>query len=355
MLSPILRQKSFLEKVVPLRFDRKWLATVALVSLLTMLGHASSCLAIDEFEDVKRIGRLPVSEMGIRNAFENAQGDVCEVVGEGEPLELSAPIRYLTNRDRKQKKPPLPASRTGFLSIGLELLDSDRADLPVLSRSRVVEYLDSHYVLLETRVRRDLLDRKPYYHHRPIALTARYTGPRISVALEPMVVQTTRNIRSLGVFVDSDAAIRKAEQLRTLVLIYLNEIERSSVDSNTPRRSEQYEWVFVRGVESASNQSLVPHVFVTEENRTKLVYLHQFQLPARVERADVIGRIAITGFDRSGIYPESYVTRSYQLQRRLSFDWEELNIECMRIHGGGLESHLNQMLDAIISGQIATR
>lgn len=319
------------------------------MTLFIAWGDLQFCWGIDEFEDVKVIRRLPQSESEVRNAFENAKADACEVVGEGEPLELSAPIRYLTNRDRKLKKPPLPASRSGFLSIGLELSNSDRADLPVLSRSRVVDYLESHYVLLEARIRKDLLDRKPYYHHRPIALTARYSGPRISVAFEPMVVQTTRNIRSLGVFVDSDAKVKKAEQLRTLVMIYFNEMMRSSVDSVLSERSEQYEWVFVRGVESKFHQSLEPHVFVTEENRTQLVYLHRFQLPSRVQRADVIGRIAITGFDRSGIYPESYVTRSYQLQNRVRFDWEQLNSECVQIYGGGLDTHLNQMLDTIIS------
>src|SRR5690606_30138518 len=108
-----------------------------------------------------------------------------------EPIELSSPARYLTERDRKQKNPPLPASRTGFLSIGLELPDSDKASLPTLSRSQIIDYLDSHYMLLEARVRRDLLDRKPYYHHRPIAVTARYTGPKVTQAFEPLVAQTT--------------------------------------------------------------------------------------------------------------------------------------------------------------------
>ncbi len=293
-----------------------------------------------------------MTESEVRQAFERAKADACEVIGEGEPLEINSPIRFLTNRDRNLERPPLPASRTGLLSIGLELADADKAELPVLSRSQVLDYLDSNYVLLQARVRKDLLDRKLYYHHRPIAVTARYTGTKVSQPFEPLVAQTTRNIRSLGVFVDPNIRPTKPQHLRTLVMIYYNEMMRPSAFASQTRKVEQYEWVFVRGVETESGEALQPHVFVTEENRTKLTYLRGFQMPSRVSQCDVIGKIAITGFDRTGIFPESYLTRSYRLHERRRYDWSDLEEKCVQMHGDGMESQLNQMLDSLISDSV---
>lgn len=336
-----------------MKFEDKYRALILVLFLaFSSLYSAGECCAVDEFADIKWIDRLPMTDRDVVDAFEKAKSDSCEAIGEGEPLEITSPIRYLTRRDQKQKSPPLPAFRTGFLSIGLELSDTDRADLPVVSRSRVVEYLNSNYLLLQARIRKDLLDRRLYYHHRPIAVTARYSGQRVTQAFEPLVAQTTRNIRSLGVLVDSESRRKKAQDFRTLALIYYNEMVRPSSVGLRDIKVEQYEWVFVRGVESESSQSLEPHVFVTEENRTRLVYLHGFELPPRVQRTDVTGQIAITGFDRTGIFPESYLTRSYRLQQKQRYDWSKLSEVCLQTFGGDLDTHLNPMLDGLIQGTV---
>ncbi len=313
---------------------------------------ATACHAADEFADLKWIRNLPTSEYDIRAAFEASRGEICEAVGPGEPVELSSFASALTNRDRSLKTPPLPSSRIGFMSIGLELTNSNKTDLPVLSRSRIADYLDSNYLLLQARVRRDLLDRELYYHHRPIAVIARYRGTRVSQPLEPLVAQTTKSVRSLGLFLDPDVEKpRKPEQLRTMVLIYRNEMVRPG--KSIPE--EQYEWVFVRGVENDRDKTLEPHLFVTDENRTRLVHIHQFSLPSRVRACSVIGTIEITQFDRTGLYPESYQTSSYQLNEKEHYSWSNLNEFSQQEHGGPLASHLNQVLDDLIAGKVESQ
>lgn len=317
-------------------------------ALLMGLWLSASACAVDEFSDIKLIRQLPTRASEIASVFDQSRGNICEAIGEGEPVELTSFARTLTNRDRSQKSPTIPASRTGFMSIGLDLTKSNEASLPVLSRSSIVDYLDSNFLLLQVRTRRDLLDRKLYYHHRPIAVTAQYSGPKVTHAFQPLVFQTTKNIRSLGVFVDSDVdKPRKPEQLRTIVLIYRNEMVRPG--SKTP--DEQFEWVFVRGVPT-DDGSLEPHVFVTEENRTKLVYLRRFELPSRVNQCDCIGTIAITEFDRSGLYPESYQTSSYRLKQKEQYSWSQLEDYCSQTFDGSVAFNLNQLLDALIQGKI---
>ncbi len=72
-------------------------------------------------------------------------------------------------------------------------------------------------------MRKDLLDRKLYFHHRPIAATAQYRGSRVSHAFEPIVSQSIRDFHGIGLFVE-ETRILKAEKLRTLVLIFKNNV-----------------------------------------------------------------------------------------------------------------------------------
>lgn len=264
---------------------------------------------------------------------------------------------FLTNRDRRAKNAPLPALRQGFMSIGLELSASDESDLPILSRGQIVDYLNSNFVMLQARIRRDLLDRKLYYHHRPMAVTASYRGPKTTQAFDPLVGQTTNDIRSLGMFVGTSRKPSKAEHFRTIVMLYRNEM----IPTASSRKIERYEWVFVRGVEVESeipgtgrkpSTRLEPYVFVTEDNRRRLVHLAAYEAPRSVRQCDVVGSIAITGFDRTGLYPQSYATRGYSLRKKLSFDWERLEDFSQQALGGKAAEHLTELLDSILEGEI---
>ena len=306
--------------------------------------HAS--LWANEFRDVKQLAVLPLSEADVRRAYAVASADSCEQVAEDQPRELTSFALSITPGDSQARvKPSTASTRRGFLSVGI---DVDEKNLPTLSKSKIVEYVDRNYLVLQTRIRRDLLDRQLYYHHRPIAITCQFTGAGLTQRFEPVVAQTTSGIRSLGVLVDPDIRPLKAEHLRTIVLGF--RFERVDLSGRT---QENYELAIIRGRQEKSPPELVPHVFVTLNNRTQLVYLNEFQYPRVKERCGIVSRVKITQFDSTtGLYPQRSVTERYTVGRRAEFDMEKLQEYCKQNLGGSLDTSVSKLLDEIIDGKL---
>lgn len=315
-------------------------------SVLLLCSLISFNANADEFGDIKILKTLPLSETEIKTAFMAAKVDSCEQVGEGQPLELTNFTPFLTARDKQTtSRRPMAATRRGFLSIGLQV---EEAGLPTLSKSKILDYVDKNYVSLQARIRRDLLDRKLYYHHRPIAVTAQFTGSKLTKAFEPVVAQTTNTVRSLGVFAEPDKRPLKAEHLRTIVLVF-----RYEKAARAGRIGEDYELAIVRGKESADGQSLVPHVFVTLDNRTRLAYLRQFNHPKQLTGCSISAKVLITDFDSTtGLYPKKTVTQSYSVSSRIEYDRSKLEDYCQKTLDGTMATHINQLLDDIIEDKV---
>jgi hypothetical protein len=303
----------------------------------------------DEFEDVKLIRELPISDYEVKSAYRQSRTENCEQVPDNEPLELNQAKSVLSTRDRHLAKgPPLPSMRKSVLSIGLQIRGTDRNDLPTLSRSRILDYLDKHYLNLQARVRKDLLDRKPYYHHRPLAATCNYLGSKLTQKFEGLVAITTKNIRSLGDYVEPEVGLIKAEHLRTIVLLFPCEL----IDPTTNKAVDQFEWVFVRGVPTKKEDGLDSHVFVSKNKRDRLVYLRPYATPSSPRDCGVLGNIVITNYDRTGIFPQEAATRSFRIATRNEYTWQKLEDYSQQQFGKDLSIRLNQVLDAIIEGKI---
>lgn len=320
-----------------------------LLTILLLLSLPQASLAIDEFGDIKVIREIPVSEFEVKSAYRRCRADSCEQVPVGEPQDLGSFMTYLTTRDRHLSKgPPLPSIRKGALSIGLEIRGRDKTDLPALSRSQILDYIEKNYLTIQTRIRKDLLDRKLYYHHRPVAATCSYFGSRLTQKFEPLVAITTRDIRSLGVFVDPQVNLVKAEHLRTIVLLFPCQL----LDPTTNRTNDDYEWVIIRGVETNGGAALEPHVFVSKDSRARLVHLRSFTYPKRGIECGVLASIAITSYDRTGIFPTEAATRTYRVATRDEYTWQQLETYSNETFDAGINVRLSSVLDDIIAGKI---
>ncbi len=324
---------------------QRWFLVVLCALLINPIPPMAS--AIDDFADLEQISELPSSERELQLVFRTSRSQACEIVPGGEPLEIRSFTPFLTEKDRRSRNArPLPASRRNLMTVGLEFARSDRADLPLLSRGEIAGYVDEHYVSIQARVRRDLLDRKLYYHHRPIAVTGKYRGARLSQDFEPLVMNTVRDFHGLGLWVPNGKRRVHAEDLRTMVMVF-----------RTPklvgsRVTDIYELVFVRGREG-SDTELEGHVFVTTDSRTKLNYLRSAGIPSSTRATSITGRIAITEFDSSGLYPRESATRDYSLSLRKEFPVSELNEFCRAKQlQGGYGDNLSRVLDAIIDGEL---
>ncbi len=212
-----------------------------------------------------------------------------------------------------------------------------------------MDYVDDHYLQVQGRVRRDLLDRKLYFHHRPLATTAQYRGSRLTQKFEPLVSNTLREFHGLGLFLREKSRVLKPEMFRTLVLLFRSEM----LQPIGSRTQETFEFVLIRGRETVSGTNLQSHVFVTTDNRENLHYLNGSTRTTSPARTGILGRISITRFDSTGLYPKESAVRSYRLDDRSSFPVSRLDAYCdSQQLQGGFAGNVSEVLDAIISGQI---
>ena len=109
----------------------------------------------------------------------------------------------------------------------------------------------------------------------------------------------------------------------------------------------------MRGQESKLPERLDHHVFVTAENRQMLYYVSPYAQPTRPSRCSILGRIAITGYDATGVYPKESATRSYKIDSRSKYRIGDIEKYCAdNAMEGGWHANLTEVLDAIIARKI---
>jgi hypothetical protein len=330
---------------------RQWLLCRS--PALLLLGIAccgNPALGADEFSDVITIDRIPLGDWEVKAAFRESKRSICEVISKGEPIEIRSYTSILTNLDRRKAKSKLfPSSRRTALSVGLEFEADDRADLPSLSRAQITSFVAGHYLSIQTRIRRDLVDREPFYFHRPIGVLARYRGSRVSQPFEPILRETVNDFHGMGLFVPEGGDARDPKSLRTLVLLFRTDLMVGRLTT------ESLEYAFILGRKDRITGSLEPHVFVTTEDRSQLHYLRDGRKPVTKSEASILGRVVITDFDSSGLVPQESATRSFRLRKRASFSMSELDKACESAgKKGGVAQNLTFVLNAIADGKSLT-
>ncbi len=317
-----------------------------LITFIFALGGACwssvTSYAADEFSELRVIRTLPRTESEMERAHRDNAGNACELIGEGQSMELSQFSTIRTDRDRRENRSARPAIRQSVMSIGLTMDSSDKAELPTVSRGKILDYLEENYVSIQLRVRRDLVDSKLYFFHRPMAATMQYRGAKTTQQFQPTVTNATREFRSIGLF--TKAAEHKPEDLRTLVILFKNQVLKSS-----SRTQDQYEFAFIRGREGAREDRLNIHVFVTSEDRSQLTYLNPYRRPTNTNDCSIRGSIVITDFDRTGLIPTQSATRSYRLDAKRIFPMANIDEYC-KSHSleGGIYDNLDTVLDVLI-------
>lgn len=331
--------------------------TLVLTSVLVYFTFALPGAMCDEFSDIKIIRSLPRSTTELERAHRASQSDSCERIPEGQSLEITNFTTFLTERDKtilnkRDKRDGIPArsllaARHSVLSVGLIMENTDRSTLPILSRNSILDYLDKNYVAIQLRVRRDL-DRKLYFHHRPLAVTAQYKGTKLSQKFEPIVKKAISDFHSIGIFTKVTERL-KPENLRTIVLLFKNSVLKPGL-----RTADQFEYAFVRGREGKNETRLDTHVFVTSNDRTLVTYLNTYVPPISPNSTSIRGSIVITDFDSKDIYPRESATRSYRLDAKRAYSMSSIDAFCKdKSLPGGIYENLETVLDALIDEQIA--
>ncbi len=309
------------------------------------------CIADDTFAGIKTLRSVPRTEAEIIAAHERNRGQSCEHLASGESLEMSSFIpELLGDRLSGGSEFPIPASRRATFSVGTDMADEDRSDLPTLTRGKILEYLGAHYVCVEVRVLRDLDSRECYLHHRPLAATAEFGGPRLTKEFTELVSDSVQNMRSLGLFVPTNAP-QSPETYRTLVMIHKSLMMTVENGLYAKQAKPIYEFIFIRGRPAGDGLEL--HAFATSEGRRVLNYLRPFTFPKRPEECGIRGTIRFTEYRLANLLPAEGVTRRTTVRARARFPIEKLDSFALaQGWSGGFYDHLTEALDAIIDRKL---
>jgi hypothetical protein len=263
----------------------------------------------------------------------------------------------LTIRDRRDAertgKTPNPSTRRYALSVGIEVLPDDQLRLPSLSKDKILDYLDSHYVSVQARVQKDSKG-VLYLHQRPIVATANFGRVRQTDDFHPAVVNAVKDMHAVGLYVPPKVS-PTSENLRTAVLIHkYTGLNAQALKVGTNREEPHYEFVFIRGRSSTIGTKLDLHVFVTTEERTKLHYVKPSQpAPGRFSDCLLRAQVYFTKYTDNGLVPSESVVRSqtviakgaYTLGALDSFVKETLKLT-------DALTNLSETLDAIIDNKV---
>lgn len=325
----------------------RWLLLVVMAS--SELLFTAAALAEKLPPDVKLIRFLPRTDSECDQLHQKTRGMVCEQVEPGEPLEITSFMPSLGGFDSSGL--PVPASRRHAFTVGLTMQSRDRENLPTLSRGKIVEFLNDHYVSVQARVQRDLVDDTLYLNHRTMAVMALYRGLKVSQDFTALVTEAVRDFHGLGLFVNSRAKVT-AEQCRTLVLLHKNKI----VDPNRPglRAAPSYELVVIRAVPSPTDRKqLVLHCCTTTEGRRQWHYIRPFELPNRPSECSILANVVFTDFKYANLYPVASLMRNVHVRSRVSVSQEDMDqwAKDNSLTGDALDN-LTEAIDALIAGKI---
>jgi hypothetical protein len=331
-----------------------------------LLAASLGCLSWDveasaaepDLGDLKLIRILPRNADEIAHAHERAKASSCETVPSGEPLEITSFTPQLTQRDRTELARGvilLPSSRRHMLTVGLEVRESDKPRLPKVSRGRILQYLQDHYVTLQARIQKDPITGKLFLHHRPLAATTSFGRGRLTESFTEPTLLAVQDFHSLGIFLPSNQT-PKPENLRTLVMIYKSFTVGATTGTGKIPLKPVYEWVFVRGVEPVDQDArhLVLHVFCTSGERRRMHRLVAWESPKNPRDCGIFASVVFTEYTTLGLIPSKSATREVDYKSEMVFEWSDLDaFASEQGWTGDALDNLQPTLDAIIDGKLS--
>jgi hypothetical protein len=301
---------------------------------------------------IKVFSRMPrtANDVAAAHLHSLQQQEAAEFLLGGEPLELNSFALKLTKRDGaplKNGKIPNPSTRKFLLSVGIELKKPDQARLPTLSKEKILDYLEEHYVSVQARVQKDAKGTQ-YLHHRCIVATGTFRGAKQTEDFHPAVGHAVKDIHALGIFVPPNTE-PTTENLRTAVLVH----KHTGIDIAAKKTRPEFEFIIVRGRQTALGK-LDLYCFVTTDQRTKLHYLQSAQKPPTSYAAcSLKAQVYFSKYVDGGLIPSDSVVRSQTVNSQASFLMKDLDaLVKSELKLTDAFTNLNETLDAIIDGKL---
>jgi len=317
------------------------------------------------------IRNVPVGDSELEAAWKQAAHISCEFIPPNQPFEITRPTPFLTDNDRRQatSRNLTAGMRQHVLSVGLHMSRQDEQSLPALSKLQILDYIHAHYVTIQARVQRDPVTGIVYLHHRPLAATMQFTGPRLTQEFTDTVARSVHDFRSLGLWLRPGEE-STAENLRTLVLADRYETGQSISRYTKPKSACELMFIrarvrnentapgsrarsdSVRALPNDDTSDLVLHTFVTTKGRQSLHYIAPDSDLHGSQQCGIRALIRITSFAH-GAYPTGSVVVGQEVRSSATYSKDKLNGFSRKMGWtGNCFDHLSQLLDAIINKEL---
>lgn len=325
-------------------------AICLILSMVTTVWSADGVVS-----NIRTIRIIPRGDTEMELAHERARANACERISSNQPFEQTQFSLALASRERPVPGAIAdPASRRQVFTVGLDMFREDQNQLPKLSRSAILKYLEDHCVSVQARIQKDHRSGSLYLHHRPMAATMNFTGVRLTQEFHEAVSDAVDDFRSLGLFVKPRSELTPGN-LRTLVLVHRNRMISTTPGIRNEAAKSNYELVLIRArhPDAKTTDSLVLHVFLTSNQRKMLHHIQAHGLPHGVSDCSIRATVLFTSYESANLVPKESATRKLSIKSRTSFPVASLDDYC-KTNGlpGDSFDNLTDVLDAVIDGKI---
>ncbi|MBL9095055.1 MAG: hypothetical protein JNL96_27805 [Planctomycetaceae bacterium] len=303
---------------------------------------------------LRLITAVPQGREQLAKAFAESAAATCSMVEPGSALEMSELSAAAAESAGQRlsitvggRAYAVPMARLPALSVGLTITPEDRTELPLLSSGLIQDYIDGHYVCLQPLVRRDLDTGELHLHDVAAAALMRYSGEAVTQGFEPLVIESLKNTRSLGLLTPTT---RRPEprQLRTLVLLTANPL----IQTTEPlRTTEEYELLFLRA-DPGDDGSLEVRAFLAAGDQSTLHDFGSWQTPTQSAECDTIGTVYFTKYAGDGLSPTASALRSLATNSRRTIDAAALKAFAEKNGKKHWLDDAGAALDAILAGNL---
>ena len=208
-----------------------------------------------------------------------------------------------------------PLGRQSAFSIRLQLGKELGEGLPGVTRGIISDYLRSHQLTIQ-----------PSYYHtesqqlvlspRLRAAFVRLDSPEKCVEAEPMIASSIQELRTLGVYWNSEEKFVPAA-CRTLILGFRYVLDADKSKGRATAQSE-FELLFLHLLKDASPTNPRLAVFATSDGRTQFHLLELTEPDNPAQMAAITADVRFSDTKLLGMYPENPVVTSVKHRALLS-------------------------------------
>lgn len=333
---------------------RAFPAIFSLAALL--LAPAEAARGADTVWFAKMLRKVPVGDAELAVAHTKSLNSSVQIAA-GEPLSednfagrVSHDVNVMEAGKQVRKTLHFDYSRVPVASYGMQLRPQDEANLPTVSKSRILRKVNGNYISLQVRVLRDRTSGAIYLYYKPYAAIGAYDGDSLAQEFASLMEDSMRDVRGLGLFC-KEGTKPSAEAFRTFVAVTRNTKMTEPSGGGEPEFKTNYELIFVRA--RVAGEQVALHCFGTSDERTKVHYIQPYHVPTAPDQCSMKSLIFFTEYTLAKQSPSKKALLEVTFNTRSSVPMTALD-DYTKSQGLSETAfdNLNEALDALIDGKI---